>query len=52
MTASTYSYLLHLIEKDEERFIDTLDDGEELDESFAETKKQLAELYTFYTLNK
>lgn len=52
MTASTYSYVLSLLEKDEERFIDILDNGEELDENFAETKKQLAELYTFYTLNK
>lgn len=52
MTADTYSYLLSLIEKDEDRFIDVLDEGEQLDESFAQTRKQLAELYTFYTLNK
>lgn len=55
MTSETYSYLLSLIEYDEDCLLDAYNEGETLDSLLkkrGETKKQLAELYTFYTLNK
>lgn len=55
MTPDTYSYLLALIEDDEDILLDAYNEGEKLNsllQKRAEAKKQLAELYTFYTLNK
>ena len=55
MTAETYSYLLALIEHDEDCLLDAYNEGETLDsllQKRGEMKKQLAELYSFYLLNK
>ncbi len=55
MTPDTYSYLLALIERDEDCLLDAYGEGEKLNSLLlqrAEVKKQLAEIYTFYTLQK
>jgi hypothetical protein len=55
MTAETYSYLLALIEHDEDCLLDAYNDGETLDsllQKRGKVKKQLAELYLFYLQNK
>jgi hypothetical protein len=55
MTPDTYSYLLALIEYDEDNLVDAFNEGEKLNsllQKRAEVKKQLAEIYTFYILQK
>lgn len=56
MTSETYSYLLSIIEHDEDCLFEEYHGKEEelasLLQKRTEVKKQLAELYTFYTLNK
>lgn len=55
MTSETYSYLLSIIEHDEDCLFESYPEGETLDsllQKRGQVKKQLAELYSYYLLNK
>lgn len=55
MTPDIYSYLLSLIEYEEDFLFEVYSEGKTLHsllQERAKAKEQLAELYTFYTLNK